>query len=120
MTNKLRILDLFKITEVSRTRDAIQIDSMDEWPYVFLVTAEALEVRFISAYSEPIEISELWKRRNWNGLKGGRLFQFLRDAAAEARLRERPCSRCGETLPQSSFRKRKRICVDCDGSRQSG
>ena len=113
--NALRILEIVKNSEVSRTRDAIQIDSTDAWPFAFLVTAEAVEVRFITSSSDPAEMSALWRRRKWDGLSEGKLYRFMKDATAEARKRGRPCVKCGENLPPRCFEPRKRICKKCDG-----
>lgn len=86
---------------VSRTRDVIQFDPPENADLTFLITPEALEIRFprtewTMGSHGPVATSRLWKRVRWKRSWGQADLAALIDAASAAWQGElRPCGYCG-------------------------
>ncbi|MGB5816377.1 MAG: hypothetical protein WBI27_14375 [Thermoanaerobaculia bacterium] len=96
----------------------IQINWRGERGLVFLVTAEAIEIRLPTiewtrgAYG-PAASSTLWKRATWEDLQSGRGLHGLIDEARAARESEfKRCRFCGEEVP-SERRIDEEVCHGC-------
>ena len=104
----LRIRDLLRTPKIERTRDAIQIDYLEQRGLVFLTTPEGLEIRLPTVErSGPhwrAASSRLWKRVSWDDLEDSqsdeaRLFDLIL-AALDARASEfRQCRYCKRAVP---------------------
>lgn len=101
----LMVLEYLPDAQLTRTRDAIQIEHGGEQGIVVLVTAEAVELRLptvewtCGAYG-PAPSSRLWKRVRAEALFDGKLeLGSLLTRARDARAREfRSCKYCRESV----------------------
>jgi hypothetical protein len=109
--------------EVSRTRDAVQIDWGGTEGIVVLVTPEALELRLptvewtCGSYG-PAASSRLWRRVEWAAIGDGRLSALLRNCKRARARQFRRCKYCGERVPPE-HRVSADVCHGC-ASRHEG
>src|SRR5437764_6377647 len=99
----LRLRELLRAPKVQRTRDAIQIDYLEQRGLIFLATPEGLEVRLPTVeWTAPhsrAPSSRLWQRLPWGNLDesetgDARLFDLIL-SALDARASEfRQCRYC--------------------------
>jgi len=121
----LRLRDLLRTPKVERTRDAIQIDYLDQHGLVLLVTPEALEIRLPtvewSGPHRPAPSSRFWTRVSWKELgdleaDDAPLLDLIL-AALEARAAEfRRCRYCKRSVP-AEHRHSHDVCRSCASQR---
>lgn len=116
--NAERVLGLLPGAAVTRTRDAIQIDSGGQRGITVLVTAEAFELRLPTEEwvhdpcPPPAECSCLWRRVKAAGLSDEKLATLLKEAR-QARLDQfKKCKHCGEEFPPER-RHSRNVCHGC-------
>jgi len=122
----LRIRELLRMPKLERTRDAIQIDYLEQHGLVFLATPEGLEIRLpalewvVPHWSAPS--SRLWQRVSWSNLPAtefgdSRLLEIIL-AALEARAAEfQQCRFCKRSVPAEH--RRGDVCRNCAEQRRS-
>jgi hypothetical protein len=114
----IRVLDCLPNAEVSRTRDAIQIETGEEEGVVVLVTAEAVEMRLprvewtCGAYG-PAPSSRLWKRVKAEKIHDGEidLLDLLCKAQSARRREFRKCRYCKKLIPAEH--RHGNVCHGC-------
>ena len=102
--NALEVMDRVPVSEMQRTRDAVEVHVGGEVEIVVIVTAEALELRLPTvewtkgAYG-PVPASRLWKRVKWEDNTAERLVELVEAAMAKRRSEFKPCRFCHREFP---------------------
>ncbi len=114
-----KALELLPGAELSRTRDAIQLDWGGGAGVVVVLTPEAVELRLptvewtCGAYG-PAASSNLWRRVKYDKLEDDeeRLGTLLRTCMAKREAQFRTCKYCGERVPPE-HRMGRNVCHGC-------